>query len=307
VLLLQHENVTLSNTIQEHQQHIVNLQQQKQMLTRNQSLVGAPNGGTSMGGGLSIQSGDQEKVTNLHSELQYYKQKCFSLSTSLERLMRKHHQEMMHSNSASKLGNSGGKKGSNANVPPRNPVSGANNALIDPLNDNTDQELLQKIYTQQAHTMTHEQLCKEYKNMIKQLELLLETNKLLRFDMKQLKLQHDAIQQQLNDKRNGTNQTTHSQITMQTLQRDLLEKQLNETKHLVTTLTFVLQDKQQHIELIKSTNKQLVIELDYIKKQLHDLHVQQQENQHLAALQQVANGQNPNGDTSAQLQQPFYF
>jgi hypothetical protein len=221
-------------------------------------------------------------------------------------------------------------KGGSKNQPLA-PVSGANTALIDPLNDVSDQELLYKIYTQQATTMTHEQLCREYKIMIKQLELLIETNKLLRFDIKQVKLQHDALQQQYNERikyasnnnnnttTGGSTTTSHSSVTIQTLQRDLLEKQLNETKHLVTTLTFVLQDKQQHIDLIKNTNKQLVVELDGYKKQLQQLHLKQQEQEHLLVLQQVANGVEVNGanlsgggNTSGSLinnntGQPFYF
>lgn len=313
LLLLQHENVTLSNTIQEHQQHIVNLQQQKQTMGRNQSILGQGGQGGS-GGGLGS-SVDSEKLANLQSELQYYKQKCFSLSTSMERLMRKHHQEMVQSNNNNP--NQNGQKGGAAKTTAA-PVSGANTALIDPLNDTSDQELLYKIYTQQAHTMSHEQLCKEYKIMIKQLELLIETNKLLRFDIKQVRLQHDALQQQYNERIKYAPQANQTGghgnvVTIQTLQRDLLEKQLSETKHLVTTLTFVLQDKQQHIDLIKNTNKHLVIELEEFKKKINDMHLQQQEQQHLAALQQVANGQmantapSPTTFSSPNNGQPFYF
>lgn len=325
LLLLQHENVTLSNTIQEHQQHIVNLQQQKQLM-RNQSILGAGSGGNGAGSGAGGNNGagglmpgaqpgtqtlangmvlsvtspqDAEKMSNMVSELQYYKQKCFSLSTSMERLMRKHHHEMVQSNQRTPITspNQKGKNGTTAQsastAAVAAAVSGANTALIDPLHDNSDQELLYKIYTQQAHTMSHEQLCKEYKIMIKQLELLIETNKLLRFDIKQVKLQHDALQQQYNERIKYAptpGSHPHQAVTIQTLQRDLLEKQLSETKHLVTTLTFVLQDKQQHIDLIKNTNKQLVIELEEIKKQIHGLHLHQQEQQHLSALQQVAHG-----------------
>jgi hypothetical protein len=84
-------------------------------------------------------------------------------------------------------------------------------------------------------------------------------------------------------------------------------------------LNFVLQDKQQHIDLIKNTNKQLVVELDGYKKQLQQLHLKQQEQEHLLVLQQVANGVEVNGanlsgggNTSGSLinnntGQPFYF
>ena len=94
-----------------------------------------------------------------------------------------------------------------------------------------------------------------------------------------------------------------------------MEKQLSETKHLVTTLTFVLQDKQQHIDLIKNTNKHLVIELEDFKKKMHEMRLQQQEQQHLAALQQVANGTLTTGNLPSPSTfmsptnngQPFYF
>eukprot|EP00461_Guttulinopsis_vulgaris_P001865 UN01866 len=103
------------------------------------------------------------------------------------------------------------------------------------------------------------------------------------------------------------------------MQNDLLSKQLQETKNLVTTLTFVLQDKQQHIELIKTTNKTLCYELQNVKKQMTMLYQQQQEQLQLLTLQAMAQGNvnnnNNQGNTNQnngimsplQQQQQFYF
>eukprot|EP00461_Guttulinopsis_vulgaris_P006546 UN06579 len=109
--------------------------------------------------------------------------------------MRKHHQEMMTGGGGkNQKGNNGNVENSTLSIP-NNTNTG--NVLIDPLNDKEDQELLYKIYTTQQlyhdPDITKDVIIKEYYNIIKQIELLIETNKLLRFDYKQIKLQYNDI------------------------------------------------------------------------------------------------------------------